>query len=96
MRDTKGEGSQGEKTRGNVDVLMLRCRGGGGVGGWGGRKRLGSELTVVLKPDPRLLWDQFDQAVSTIDERPPDDPAESKEDRFTQHQTGIKAVWLSQ
>ncbi len=27
MRDTKGEGSQGGKTGGNVDVLMLCCRG---------------------------------------------------------------------
>lgn len=43
------------------------------------RKRLGSELTAVLKPDPRLLWDQLDQAVSAIDERPPDDPVESKD-----------------
>lgn len=39
---------------------------------------MGSELTVVLKPDPRLLWDQLDQA-SAIDEWPPDDPAESKD-----------------
>lgn len=80
--DIKGEGSLGGKTGGNVDAA------------WG-RKRLGPELTAVLKPDPWLLWDQFDQTVSTIDEQPPDDPSESKEDRL-QHQTGIKAGWLSQ
>ena len=59
----KGEGSQGGKQEET----------GGGGGGGGGQ---GSELTAVLKPDPRLLWDQFDQVVSTIDERPPDDPEE--------------------
>lgn len=34
----------------------------------------------MLKADPRLLWDQFDQTASTIDERPPDDPVEAIED----------------
>lgn len=60
------------------------------LGAWR-RKRLGSELTAVLKPDTRLLWDQFEQAVNSSDEGTPDDPAESKEDRFRQQQTGIKA-----
>lgn len=36
----------------------------------------------MLKADPRLPWDQFDQTASTIDQRPPDDPAEPKADLY--------------
>lgn len=49
------------------------------------RKRQDSELTAVLKPDPRLLWDQFDHTASTKDGRPPDDLAEAKEDHTEPH-----------
>lgn len=85
-----------------------RCNGGGvakreggeeSIGGsddavW--RKRLGRELTAVLKDDLRLLWDQFEHNMSAIDERPPDDPVESKGDRLALQPTGIRTVRLSQ
>lgn len=54
---------------------MLLLRRPGSRGGEGG------ELAAVLKPDPRLLWDQFEEAASAVGEWPPDDLSESKVSR---------------
>lgn len=84
--DITGEGS--ERERGTESI------GGSDDAVW--RKRLGWELTAVLKADLRLLWDQFEHNMSAIDERPPDDPVESKGDRLALQPTGIRTIRLSQ